>query len=109
MALSRPPWEPAGLGKEEASIALCNRSAAFGSAGAWSNALADAAAVVTLRRNWPKGHYRYQIIFNLMVRKARALVELGRLKEARQAIVDGLQFEPDDKVQSDEHLLMSRN
>lgn len=31
-------------------------------------------------------------------RKSRALVGLGRLEEARQALVDGLQFEPNDKV-----------
>lgn len=31
-------------------------------------------------------------------RKARALVGLDRLEEARDALVDGLQFEPNDKV-----------
>ena len=31
-------------------------------------------------------------------RKSRALVGLGRLEEARQALIDGLQFEPADKV-----------
>lgn len=35
MALSRPPWELAALGREETSIALCNRSAAFALAGEW--------------------------------------------------------------------------
>lgn len=30
--------------------------------------------------------------------RARALVGLGRFEEARDAIVDGLQFEPDEKV-----------
>ena len=36
MALSRPPWELAALSRDETSIALCNRSAAFAFAGAWS-------------------------------------------------------------------------
>ena len=31
-------------------------------------------------------------------RKSRALVGLGRLEEARDAVVDGLQFEPTDKA-----------
>jgi hypothetical protein len=33
-----------------------------------------------------------------MTRKSRALVGLGRLEEARDALIDGLQFEPEDKV-----------
>ncbi|GFZ49154.1 hypothetical protein JCM24511_06904 [Saitozyma sp. JCM 24511] len=87
MALSRPPWEPAAIGKDETAIALCNRSAAFAFAGSWPQALADAEAVVLLKRPWAKGHFR----------KARALVGLNRFEDARQAIVDGLQFEPNDK------------
>lgn len=35
---------------------------------------------------------------HLTCRKARALVGLSRLEEARDALVDGLQFEPNDKV-----------
>ncbi|KAL7420049.1 hypothetical protein Q5752_005014 [Cryptotrichosporon argae] len=87
MALSRPPWEPAAAGREETAVALCNRSAAFAFAGYWPNALADAEAVVALKRPWTKGHFR----------KARALVGLNRFEDAQQAIVDGLQFEPEDK------------
>lgn len=33
-----------------------------------------------------------------MRRKARALIGLNRFEEARQAAVDGLQYEPNDKV-----------
>ncbi|KAL1409775.1 hypothetical protein Q8F55_003772 [Vanrija albida] len=87
MALSRPPWELAAVSRDETAIALCNRSAAFALAGAWANALADAEAVIALKRPWTKGHFR----------RARALVGLNRIEEARDAIVDGLQFEPDDK------------
>ncbi|ORX34371.1 hypothetical protein BD324DRAFT_583396 [Kockovaella imperatae] len=88
MALSRAPWELAAVSREETAIALCNRSAAFAIAGAWQNALADAEAVVALKRPWGKGHFR----------KARALLGLERLEDARQAIIDGLQFEPNDDV-----------
>jgi hypothetical protein len=35
MSLSRPPWEPSVLSRDETTIALCNRSAAFALAGAW--------------------------------------------------------------------------
>jgi hypothetical protein len=34
-------------------------------------------------------------------RKARALVGMDRLEEARDALIDGLQFEPQDKVGCD--------
>ncbi|OCF37583.1 translocation protein SEC72 [Kwoniella heveanensis BCC8398] len=88
MALSRPPWELAALSRDETAIALCNRSAAFAFVNAWANALADAEAVVTLKRPWTKGHFR----------KARALVGLERLEDARQALIDGMQYEPNDKV-----------
>ncbi|EKD01675.1 hypothetical protein A1Q2_04046 [Trichosporon asahii var. asahii CBS 8904] len=91
MALSRPPWELAAISRDETAIALCNRSAAFAAAGAFTNALADADAVIALKRPWTKGHFR----------RARALAGMGRLEEARQAIVDGLQFEPDEKELND--------
>ncbi|WVQ68967.1 uncharacterized protein L199_007177 [Kwoniella botswanensis] len=87
MALSRPPWELAALSRDETAIALCNRSAAFAFVNAWANALADAEAVVILKRPWTKGHFR----------KARALVGLERFEDAKQALIDGLQYEPNDK------------
>ncbi|WVQ84042.1 hypothetical protein IAT38_006187 [Cryptococcus sp. DSM 104549] len=86
-ALNRGPWEPSQLGREELVIAMCNRSAAFAFVGQWTQALADAECVVGLKRPWTKGHFR----------KARALVGLERFEDARQAIIDGLQYEPNDK------------
>jgi translocation protein SEC72 len=59
MALSRPPWEVAAIQRDEVAIAICNRSAAFAAIGAWVNALADADAVISLKRPWTKGHFRY--------------------------------------------------
>jgi len=87
LALTRPPWEVAAVARDETAIALCNRSAAFAFLNQWSNALADAEVVVLLKRPWPKGHFR----------KAKALIGLERLEDARQALIDGLQFEPNDK------------
>nr|ODO01031.1 translocation protein SEC72 [Cryptococcus depauperatus CBS 7855] len=88
VALNRPPWEQASIGREEAAITLCNRSASHAYSGNWPAALADAETVITLKRPWTKGHFR----------KARALVGLERHEEARQAIIDGMQYEPHDKV-----------
>jgi translocation protein SEC72 len=59
MALSRPPWEPSALSREETVVALCNRSAAFAYMGNFGGALADAEAVVILKRPWTKGHFRH--------------------------------------------------
>lgn len=101
MALSRPPWELAALSRDETAIALCNRSAAFAFANNWGAALADAETVVALKRPWTKGHFRWVLSeAEAECRKSRALVGLGRLEEARQALIDGLQFEPEDKVSS---------
>ncbi|ODN75402.1 hypothetical protein L202_06559 [Cryptococcus amylolentus CBS 6039] len=83
-ALSRPPWEPAALGREEAIIMLGNRSASHAYMGNWPAALADAETCIALKRSWMKGH----------VRKARALMGMERYEEAKQAVVDGLQYEP---------------
>jgi translocation protein SEC72 len=86
MALARPPWEPASTCREETAILLCNRSAARLGLQEFSGALADAEAVVQLKRPWPKGHFR----------KCKALQAMGRLKEAKEAIELGLSFDPND-------------
>jgi translocation protein SEC72 len=88
IAMSRPPWEAANLVKEELSVVICNRSAAYSAAGDFLSALVDAEVVLVHKRNWSKGHFR----------KAKALVGLGRLEDARDAIALGLQFEPNNAV-----------
>ncbi|TDL24015.1 hypothetical protein BD410DRAFT_820547 [Rickenella mellea] len=84
VASQRLPWEPNQLMREELSTVLSNRSAAYLAAGDAVGALVDADAVISLKKPWSKGHFR----------KAKALVELGRLREAKDAIQLGLQFEP---------------
>ena len=80
MAAGRPVWEPSALARDELVILLCNRSAANQAQELWPEALADAEVVVNLKPIWPKGHYR----------KAKALIELGRLEAARDAVSFGL-------------------
>ena len=86
MALARPPWEPAALCRDETVILLCNRSAAKFTLEQYPESLADAQAVVELKRPWPKGHFR----------KCKALQAMGRLEEAKSAIELGLMYDPND-------------
>lgn len=86
MALARPPWEQAALCRDETVIVLCNRSAAQFALGNYPESLADAEAVVELKKPWPKGHFR----------KCKALQAMGRLEEAQRAIELGLMYDPND-------------
>ncbi|KIM24056.1 hypothetical protein M408DRAFT_35507, partial [Serendipita vermifera MAFF 305830] len=83
---SRPPWEASSLAKEELALVVCNRSAAFYAAGDALSSLIDAEVVIGLKRPWSKGHYR----------KGRALLKLGDIAGAREAVMLGLQFEPNN-------------
>ena len=95
LAMNRPPWEATQVLKEELSTAISNRSAAYFELKDYISALADAEMVIHLRRNWSKGHFR----------KAKALVGLGRLREAADAVRLGLDFEPTNTVRLLETLL----
>lgn len=88
LASSRPTFDSSQYSRDELSIALCNRSAAYAADGKWIEALADANAVIGLKKQWTKGHFR----------RGKALVGLGRLDEARQAVLLGLEFEPANEV-----------
>jgi len=85
LAASRNPWEPSALVRDEMAIVICNRSAAYHAAEDYISALVDADVVIQLKRPWSKGHFR----------KAKALMGLERYEEARDAVMLGLQFEPD--------------
>ncbi|KAH9821601.1 hypothetical protein DFH28DRAFT_525980 [Melampsora americana] len=85
-AATRPLFEPSMWVKEELSVVLCNRAAAYQSMKKWVEALCDAEAVIQLKRNWSKGHFR----------KAKALQGMGKLDQARDAALLGLEFEPDN-------------
>ncbi|BGP17343.1 hypothetical protein JCM10213_007557 [Rhodosporidiobolus nylandii] len=84
LAGSRPVFEANVYARDELALALCNRSAAYLGAGEHVNALVDADAVIQLKRPWIKGHFR----------RGKALAGMGRLDEAREAFLLGLQFDP---------------
>lgn len=98
VAAQRLPWEQNQLMREELSTVLSNRSAAYVAAGDHMSALVDAETVIQLKRPWSKGHFR----------KAKALVGLGYLEEAREAIKLGLAFEPDNTVSRVKAFLLLR-
>ncbi|KAG6863328.1 hypothetical protein C0991_006665 [Blastosporella zonata] len=83
-ATNRPPWENNQIMREELSTIISNRSAAFNEARDYISALADADAVIAIRRQWSKGHFR----------KAKALVGLHRFRDAAHALKLGLSYEP---------------
>lgn len=74
--------------REELSTVISNRSAAYIDQRDFAAGLADAEAVIAVRRNWSKGHFR----------KAKALVGLHRYNEAADAVKLGLAFEPTNAV-----------
>jgi len=90
MAGGRPVFEANVYARDELALALCNRSAAYLGAGEYVNALVDAEAVIQLKRPWIKGHFR----------KGKAMQAMGRLEEAREAFLLGLQFDPSAEVSS---------
>ncbi|KAI0272455.1 hypothetical protein BC834DRAFT_948766 [Gloeopeniophorella convolvens] len=83
-AANRAPWEAQQFMREELSTVLSNRSAAFFEHGDIVSALTDAEAVIQLKKPWSKGHFR----------KAKALIALGKIPQAKEAVQYGLQFDP---------------
>lgn len=90
VAVQRPPWEGSARLREELSTLLSNRSAALFELEDFLGSLVDSETVVSIRCDWAKGHFR----------KAKALVALGQLEEARDSVSLGLQFEPNNSVRS---------
>jgi translocation protein SEC72 len=87
-AMQRAPWEAQQLLREELSTVLSNRSAAHFENGDLVSAITDADAVIQLKKPWSKGHFR----------KAKALIALGLLSQAKEAVQYGLQFDPTNVV-----------
>lgn len=87
-AAARPLFEANVYARDELAITICNRSAAYFLMGNHLEALVDANAVIALKRPWVKGHFR----------RGKALQGLGRLEEAREAYLLGLQFDPTAEV-----------
>ena len=98
VSASRPLWEAAQVVRDELAVNLNNRSATFAAVEDWVNSLVDAEAVVQLKKPWFKGHYR----------KGLALSKLGRYQEARDAYLEGLQFDPESVVGSSSRASMAK-
>lgn len=79
--------------REELSTLLSNRSAAYAEAGDYLSALVDAEMVIQLRKPWSKGYFR----------KAKALIKLHQLQDAKETIEAGLIFEPENPVSDTHH------
>ncbi|KAL2016173.1 hypothetical protein VTK56DRAFT_4113 [Thermocarpiscus australiensis] len=88
MALTRPPWEPSQLVREEAHQLYSNRAQAHMQLQAWAEAAVDAEASVEAKR---QGNAK------AWFRRGRCLVEMGRLQEAREWVARGLEFEGEEK------------
>lgn len=88
LSATRPTFESGQYSRDELSLALCNRSAAYAAKGEYIEALVDANAVIALKRPFTKGYFR----------KAKALAALGWYTEAKDALLLGLEFEPANEV-----------
>jgi translocation protein SEC72 len=88
LAATRPVFEASGHAREELAVLLNNRAAAYLSAKKWVEALADAEAVIKLKRATVKAHFR----------KGRALLGMERFEDAREAYLLGLEFDPSNEV-----------
>lgn len=84
MALGRPPWEPAGLVRDEIAGLYANRAQAYMAMQSWAEAMVDAGTSVEMKRvGNAKGWWR----------RGRCLLEMGRLEEAKDWIAKALEFE----------------
>ncbi|KAI1637594.1 hypothetical protein F4809DRAFT_604321 [Biscogniauxia mediterranea] len=87
MALTRAPWEPQQLVREEAAALYANRAQAHMALQAWPEGAADAEASVEAKRvGNPKAWWR----------RGKCLAEMGRLAEARDWVLRGLEMEGGD-------------
>ncbi|KAI9850923.1 MAG: hypothetical protein M1838_004809 [Thelocarpon superellum] len=87
MALGRPPWEPAGLVRDEVSGLYANRAQAHMAMQNWAEGMIDAETSVEMKRvGNAKGWWR----------KGRCLLEMGRLEEAKEWAKKALEHESTD-------------
>ncbi|KAI1749692.1 tetratricopeptide repeat domain-containing protein [Xylaria castorea] len=87
MALGRPLWEPQGLVREEVAALYANRAQAHMALLDWPEAAADAEASVEAKR---QGNAK------AWWRRGKALLEMGRLEEAREWVRKALELEGEE-------------
>ncbi|KAL1921947.1 uncharacterized protein VTP21DRAFT_10589 [Calcarisporiella thermophila] len=84
MSYARPLWEPHMFVREELSVLLGNRAAAYLAMGDFVKAYVDAEIAIRAKPPYSKAHFR----------KGKALLGLKRYQEAIQAFEIGLQVDP---------------
>lgn len=84
MALGRPPWEPAGLVRDELAGLYANRAQAHMAMQGWAEGMVDAEASVEMKK---VGNSK------AWWRRGRCLLEMGRLEEAKEWVSRALEFE----------------
>lgn len=84
MALTRAPWEPSGLVKDEVSGLYANRAQSYMALQNWPEGAVDAESSVEAKR-----------VGNAKAwwRRGKCLVEMGRTEEAREWVGRGLEVE----------------
>ena len=85
MALKRPHWEPAGIVRDELAALLSNRAQAHIALQQWPEGAVDALTSVDLKAGPGQGKAWW--------RRARCLLEMGRLQEALDWTIKGLEVE----------------
>ncbi len=87
MALTRPMWEPSQLVREEVAALYSNRAQAYIALQAWAEGAVDAEASIEARR-----------VGNAKAwwRRAKCLLEMGRLDEALEWAGKGLEMEGEE-------------
>jgi translocation protein SEC72 len=84
MALTRPPWEPSGLVRDEVAGLYANRAQAYMAISNWVEGSVDAEASVEAKKT---GNAK------AWWRKGKCLMEMGRLDEAKEWVGRGLEME----------------
>ncbi|KAL8713695.1 MAG: hypothetical protein Q9220_002221 [cf. Caloplaca sp. 1 TL-2023] len=90
MALGRPGWEPMQLVREEAALLYANRAQAYMMGGMWPEGATDAMCSVECKK-MANGKAWW--------RRGKCLVEMGRWKEAREWVSEGLEMEGDKEAE----------
>ena len=85
MALGRPPWEPVQIVRDELAILMSNRSQSFIGLQAWPEAAIDAETSVECKATPGQSKAWW--------RRGRSLLEMGRIEEAREWVLQGLEVE----------------
>lgn len=84
MALTRPPWEPSGLIRDEVAGLYANRAQAHMALRNWVEGSVDAEASLEAKK---AGNSK------AWWRKAKCLEEMGRLEEAKEWVERGLEMD----------------